>query len=341
VAAALPPTLPSAPGDPATGRSAGRRGPRWWTRLDRSFQGAVVVCFVALLIHLVPLFLPRNTAEQELEIARASRDATTRVERLRPLLHKKNVSAAQLREAAELLLPASSGEARALADEAARRDPQDVETQLVLARVCDADGADRCLQGALQRAQVLAPRDPRPHLLRADRAEHDGQLEEAVAALAQADARAPADAQVGLRYGRLLSEVGRAAEAERVLTRLEGQVPAPRLLVELGQVRVRQGKSAEARVLFQRALGEDPKLAPAHYHLGRALFDLGDAEGAERELREADRLDLGDPGALTTLCEMQLAQGQRDAARITRMDLDRRFPERAESIRVACAPNGP
>ena len=309
--------------------------------MDRSFRTAVAVCFVALLIHLVPLLLPRNTAEQELEIARATPDPAGRVALLRPLRDKESASPAQLREAAALVLPASSGDARALVDEAARRDPADAQTQLLLAQVCEAERAPRCVQDALGRAQALAPGDPRPHLLRADLAERDGDLDGACEALAQAQARAPGDVAVTLRHGRLLSDAGRSAEAERVLGRLEGRLPAPRLLVELGQVRARQGRHAEARSLYQRALGEDPALAPAHYLLGRTLYALGDVHGAERELREADRLDLGDVRPLLALCAMQLALGQRDAARISRMDLDRRFPEAAEHTRATCQPNGP
>ncbi|MBF5045361.1 tetratricopeptide repeat protein [Aggregicoccus sp. 17bor-14] len=301
----------------------------------------MLVCLGAFAIHLVPLFLPRNTAEQELEIARVTRDPAERVRLLKPLRTKKSASAEQLREAAELVLPGSSGEARALVDEAARREPDALETQLLLARVCDADHAERCMQGALARAEQLAPGDPRPYLLRANRAEHDGQLEVAVDALAEASARAPGDARVRLRYGRLLSDVGRVKEAERVLAGLEGQLPAPQLLVELGQVRARQGRHEDARALFQRALGEDPKLAAAHYQLGRSLYALGDVYRAEQELREADRLDLGDSRALVALCAMQLERGARDEARITRMDLDRRFPEEQERIRESCAPNGP
>jgi tetratricopeptide (TPR) repeat protein len=312
-----------------------------WQRLDRSFRTAVWVCFVALLIHLVPLALPRNTAEQELEIARATPSAAGRVELLRPLREHPGASAAQLREAAALVLPASSGDARALVDEAARRGPPDVETQLLLAEVCEVEHAPRCVHEALERAQALAPGDARPHLLRADLAERDGDLDGAAAALAQAVARVPSDVAVALRYGRLLSDAGRSAEAERVLAGLEGRLPAPQWLVELGQVRARQGRHAEARALYQRALGEQPQLAPAHYLLGRSLYALGDPQGAERELREADRLDLGDPEALLALCAMQLSQGQRDAARISRMDLDRRFPEAAERTRAGCQPDGP
>ncbi|HET9452256.1 MAG TPA: hypothetical protein VFO83_15305, partial [Aggregicoccus sp.] len=126
-----------------------------WRRMDRGFRGAVAVCFVALLIHLVPLLLPRNTAEQELEIARATPSAAGRVGVLRPLREHRGASAAQLREAALLVLPGSSGDARALVDEAARRDPSDAETQLALAEVCEVERARRCVQAALSRAQAL------------------------------------------------------------------------------------------------------------------------------------------------------------------------------------------
>ena len=66
-----------------------------------------------------------------------------------------------------------------------------------------------------------------------------------------------------------------------------------------------------------------------------AHFRLGDLESAEEELREADR-----PGRLGTrspggTCAMQSKAGLMEAARVTKMDLERRFQERTELIRSA------
>jgi hypothetical protein len=59
-------------------------------------------------------------------------------------------------------------------------------------------------------------------------------------------------------------------------------------------------------------------------------------DAAEEELRTADGLDVSDPHPLAALCAMQLKAGRREAARVTRMDLERRFQGRLELIREAC-----
>jgi Flp pilus assembly protein TadD len=108
------------------------------------------------------------------------------------------------------------------------------------------------------------------------------------------------------------------------------------MLVELGLVRVRQGRDAEARAFFQKATEEEPGLAQGHYYLGLTQYRMGNMAEAEEALREADQRDFKDWRPLAALCAMQLRTGQREAARVTRMDLERRFPEQLDSIRDAC-----
>jgi Flp pilus assembly protein TadD len=293
-------------------------------------------CLVGLIIHLVPLFLPRNTPGQELKVARAMGTVRERVESLRKLKEHPKATVAELREAAELLLPEASGEAHALVKEAERREPESVETQLLLARVCELENRERCVGEALDRAGRLAPRDPRPDLLRADRQERVGNLIGAVESVGRAHRKAPGEPAVTVRYGRLLSEVRRFSEAEEVLGTLADRGAVATMLLELGLLRVRQGRDEEARELFQKVVEQEPKQALGHYYLGLTQFTLGDMVQAEESLREADQLDIGDWRPLTSLCSMQLRTGQREAARVTRMDLERRFPEKMDDISKAC-----
>jgi Flp pilus assembly protein TadD len=67
-----------------------------------------------------------------------------------------------------------------------------------------------------------------------------------------------------------------------------------------------------------------------------AHFRLGNLDAAEEELREADRLDVSNPQSLAALCAMQTKAGLKDAALVTKMDLERRFQGQAELIREAC-----
>lgn len=318
---------PEAPREPSRRR-------RWWS--DRSLRSALIVCLVALGVHLIPLFMPRNMPEQELAIARAMTDAGQRAQLLKKLKENPKATGANLREAAELLREGAPLDAYELAKEAEKREPGEVETQLLLARVCHGQRMNRCEEESLARAEELAPGDPRADLLRADFAERDGDMEGALEAVEEAYGKAAGEVGVGLRYGRLLSATGRGEEALEVFRKLEKELGRPRVWVEEGLVRAAQGRMEEARELFAKAVEEEPGLVMGHYHLGMAAYRVGDVEGAEEALREADRLDMSDMRALSALCEIQRQTGRTEDMRATRMDLERRFPERMDAVRSAC-----
>ncbi|ADO68276.1 tetratricopeptide repeat protein [Stigmatella aurantiaca] len=297
---------------------------------------ALGVVGVAFLIHLIPLFLPRNMPEQELAIARVTPNVQQRVAVLVPLKGNEKATGAELREAAELLLEGAPAEARELVDEADRREPGAVETQLLRARICQVERMDRCVQETLERAARMAPDDARPDLLRAELSERSGNLPAALEAIAQAQSKQPQDTAVSLRYARLLSVTARHDEAEAILRGLEPRLSPRDWLLQMGMLRTRAGQDREARAFFARAVGEEPQSALAHYHLGMSHFQLGDMDAAEEELRTADRLDVSNPDPLAALCALQVRAARLEDARITRMDLERRFQDRPELIRSAC-----
>lgn len=297
---------------------------------------ALIACGLATLIHIIPLFLPRNTPEQELAIARVSPEVATRLHLLKPLKEHPKATGAELREAAELLLEGAPAEAREFVEEAERREPGSVETSLLRARLCRVERMDRCVRESLEEAARLAPGDPRPDLLWADMREQDGEVAAAAEAVDRARRKAPGELALHLRYSRLLSAAERFAEAEAVLQSLSSKLAAEQQLLELGLLRAREGRHEEARALFARAVEESPSSAVARYHLGAAHFQLGNMDKAEEELLAAARLNVADPRPLATLCAMQVKAGRREAARVTRMDLERRFQNQAELIRDAC-----
>lgn len=299
-------------------------------------KGALIACLVAFAVHLIPLFMPRNMPEQELAIARAMTDEVERAQFLKKLKENPKATGANLREGAELLREGAPLDAYELAKEAERREPGEVETQLLLARVCHGQRMNRCEEESLAKVEQLAPGDPRGALLRADFAERDGDVAGALKAMEEAYGKAGGEVGVGLRYGRLLSAAGRGEEALEVFRKLEKELGRPRAWVEEGLVRVAQGRMEEARELFAKAVEEEPGLVMGHYHLGMAAYRVGDVEGAEEALREADRLDMSDMRALSALCEIQRQTGRTDDMRATRMDLERRFPERMDAVRSAC-----
>ncbi|MFL5345002.1 MAG: tetratricopeptide repeat protein [Hyalangium sp.] len=316
----------------ATGSQPQPRG----RRMSGAVRSALAVCGVAFLVHLIPLFLPRNMPEQELAIARVTREVENRLPVLKPLKNNPKATGADLREAAELLLDGAPAEARELIEEADRREPGAVETQLLRARICRVERAERCVQESFERAARLAPTDARPDLLWADMREQDGDLAAAAEALDRARKKSPEELALQLRYSRLLSAAGRPDEAEATLRALGPKLPKEQLFLELGLLRTRAGRTQEARGFFAQAVAESPRSAAAHYQLGVTQFQLGDLDAAEEELREADRLDVSDPRPLAALCAMQLKAGRLDAARVTKMDLERRFQDQTELIRGAC-----
>lgn len=320
----------------ATATQPPSRG-RW--RLSHTLRGSLGVIGIAFVIHLIPLFLPRNMPEQELAIARVTTDVRHRLKLLKPLKEHPKATGAELREAAELLLEGAPAEARELVEEAERRQPGALETLLLRARICWLERMERCVHETFEQARRAAPGDARPDLLWADMREHDGDLATALDAVGKAWLKAPEDTLIQLRYMRLLSETGHHTEANQVLQRLEPRLPAQNVLLERGQLRLREGRSEEARVLFTQAVGDEPQSPLAHYHLGMAHFRLGNLDAAEEALRAADRMNVADPRALAALCAMQIQAGQLEAARVTRMDLERRFQDRAELIRSACRMN--
>ena len=297
---------------------------------------ALLVCLVALVLHLLLLLLPRNMPEQELSIARAIPDSAKRVTLLKPLKEHPKATGANLREAAELLREGSPMDAYELTRAAESKEPGSVETQLLLARICHGQRMKRCEEESLKRAEELAPEDPRPSLLRADFHERDGDVDGALMAVEEAYRKAPGREGVAVRYARLLSATSRGEAAMRVLETQAPLLGKPRLWVEQGLVRVAQGRLEEGRRLFARAVEEDPKLAPAYYHLGLTAFRLGDIESAEEALREADRLDMTSMRALSALCAIQRQTGRVNDMMVTRMDLERRFPEKLGAVQSAC-----
>jgi tetratricopeptide (TPR) repeat protein len=299
-------------------------------------KSTLIACGVAFLIHLIPLFLPRNMPEQELSIARAMPDVANRAKVLKPLKENPKSTGANLREAAELLRDGSPLDAYELAKEADRREPGVVETQLLLARICHGQRMSRCEEESLEKASKLAPMDPSAELLRADFQERDGDVGGAVRWVEKAYAKAPGNVGVGVRYARLLSAAGRGDEALEVLAKHEGRLGRAQLRLEEGLVREAQGRMEEARELFADAVEADPKLVMGYYHLGMVAYRVGDVEKAEEALREADRLDMTDMRPLSALCDIQRRTGRLEELTATRMDLERRFPERMDAVRSAC-----
>ena len=58
----------------------------------------------------------------------------------------------------------------------------------------------------------------------------------------------------------------------------------------LGQVLWLKGRNAEATAAFRKGISKDPELPELHNSLAALLLDAGDSAGAEKEFREAMRI---------------------------------------------------
>jgi Flp pilus assembly protein TadD len=243
-----------------------------------------------------------------------------------------------LRAAAELVLDASTREARDFLAEARRRDPGAVENTLLEARMCHAEGDTPCEKRALAEARGAAPNDPRPELLDSELRELEGDSAGALLALERALLKAPGDVSLRLRYAHALGEEGRVKDADAALDALASALPRQRLLLERALLRLSNQRNEEARALLQEAVRGDAGDAAAHYYLGVALSRLQQRGRAEEELRLSDRLDPSDFRALALLCALQRDAGRGDDASISRTMLEQRFSSRHAEFDAACPP---
>src|SRR4051794_6737518 len=101
-------------------------------------------------------------------------------------------------------------------------------------------------------------------------------------------AQSPADLRA---EGAALKAKGDATGALTVFERAAAFEPnAADLRDEIGFLLAVQGRQADALLYFEAAIRLNPRYAPAHYHLGVALWLRRDAERAIPAMREAARL---------------------------------------------------
>ncbi len=290
----------------------------------------------ALVIHLVPLFLPRMEPQNELALARMLPDAEYRVPLLEPLLENSRSTPEDLRDAAELVLPASTALATELLLEAERRGSAPVDSELLRARILRARDEAAGSAQALARARTAAPGDPRPDLLEARFRESDGDRPGALAALRRAHDKAPEDVALTLELARVLAVAQRGEEAQKLVDALEDFSEARRW-IERGKLRLAAGDAVGARAAFSEAVVLEPE-GEGPYLLGVSLFRLGELDAAESTLRDAFRRNARDFRPLALLCALHREQLRIEAAARDRTELLRRFPEREPEYTSACPP---
>jgi tetratricopeptide (TPR) repeat protein len=247
---------------------------------------------------------------------------------LASLAEDPRATPAQLAEAGALLLAVHADRAALeLSEGLERRRPKSVEGYLIEARAAIGLRYGKRAEAALDRAQALAPQDPRPDEARADLRTLQGALSGALEAIEEASRKAPGQQRLVVRRADLLVRLGRLEEAGRITAQALEQGFTPRIAAERAFVTLQLGQRREAVALLKRVLRAEPKLAAAHYYLGAALGQQGDLDGAEREYRAADALDPDDLRAAQALITLlQGAHREPEAAKL-KAALDARTAE--------------
>jgi predicted CXXCH cytochrome family protein len=144
-----------------------------------------------------------------------------------------------------------------------------------------------------------------------------GQPARALTYLEQAASRAPASEIILRKLGSAQMEAGHLAGAELTLRRVTTMAPQDAgAWGILGQVLSAEHKAAEAKAAFNKGVATDPELVDLHNSFASFLFASGDFEGAEKEFREALRLQPGVPKAQANLASLLAQRGATAEARL-------------------------
>ena len=332
--------VPPRPKGPSLGLRLARAFGRLLRRLvSPQVLGPVVLAGMVLGAGSYWVLRPKTTPAERLESAEARGDPGARMRELVAVSQDPQSSVDQLRRAGELALMLPDHEtALDVVQAFVRRFPATEDAYLQEGRAFIALRMGKRADASLDKALELAPQDPRPDLLRADLRQLQGDALATLEALNGAARKAPQDRDVALRRGELLSQMGRLDEAALVLNGILKKRFHPGAAAELGFVRLRQNQPPEAVRLLKAALAKDPQLAKAYYYLGATFAAEGDAAGAERAYKEADRLDPADARPMAALCLAQARAGKTAERDAIQKDLATRFPQQAPHLIAECQP---
>jgi tetratricopeptide (TPR) repeat protein len=208
-----------------------------------------------------------------------------------------------------------------LAAQRLKRQPADVQAQLILARTEAARGrfeaayagfrkaleldpgsadalyylgitAGVLAQSEYDRLLALAPKSARAHQLLGQTLQAQGKTAEAVAELKAALEAGPPTADILVALGDLSRSKLEFAEARRYYSRAIELAPGTyEALYGVGACDSYAGEHAKAVEFFRRALRVAPASAPAHLALGISLLQTGETAAAATELEAAAKLE--------------------------------------------------
>lgn len=214
--------------------------------------------------------------------------------------------------ASALLVDGQRQQARAEAQRALELNAQLIDARRLLARV-HADLGDHEL--ATEEARKVLRQDPsdaKARILLAQSLVRLGKADEALEELEQLPAEEQ-DAEAHYARGRILQLQGRLAQAREAFERALAEQPTtPDILEALLQLDAREGKLAESIERIQKARREEPQDARLARLLGTAFFFAGRLDDAERELRAAIELAPDQLESYQALAQLLVRRGRLD-----------------------------
>ncbi len=211
-------------------------------------------------------------------------------------------------------------EARAGFDEAIRRDPGRIETQIALAAFLDRRAKAEPAQAATWTAEAetvfrrLVERNPNAINVRLSygdflfAAKRNAEAEQQLLAAHQAD---PKDKLVLVALRRYYESGQRYEEAEkftRLLADLDPDKTGGR--AQIIDLHARTGRVYQAATEYQQLLKDDPKYVRGYSRLAELLVELGDLTGATRNIEAALKQNAQDTDALLMRGRLNTLNGQ-------------------------------
>jgi predicted Zn-dependent protease len=146
------------------------------------------------------------------------------------------------------------------------------------------------------------------------------------------------DKSVDARYARAFAHFRRPdfTAANALIDGLIAEHPNdPYFLESKAQFKLEEGKAAEARELYARAVALRPRDSLLVQELGNAELQAGDAKAAIATLEQALRLDRDEPGAWATLARAYGADGQTGMALLAQAEAASRTGRKQEAYQFA------
>ena len=199
-------------------------------------------------------------------------------------------------------------------------DPLDVI--YLLARIYRAKDMDEKADELAERAALMKPDDPRPHLVLSA---HRGRLGDFAGALESANKAmelAPNDDSARLRKAEVMIELGfregsdeRVAAGQTIVEAVLAEEPSnPGALFVLAKLRLAEQKIDEAIHALRAAIDVKPDWAEAHFLLGTALAASGERTAARTELARALEIDPSLFEARRVLADVHAGLGEHEYA---------------------------